>query len=272
MDHPGLIDTHAHLDPAYFGDELPELIARAAAAGLRQIINVGSGGDVATCERAIEIANTRRGIFAAIGIHPHDVHKLTPSMVEEIEQLAATHSRVVAIGETGLDYHYDHSPRELQRDALRAFLRLARKRRLPVVLHIRDRDGSAHRDAKSILAEERIHEHGGVVHCFTGTRDDALDYIELGLHISFSGIITFKTASELREAAARVPRERTLVETDCPYLAPVPHRGGRNEPAHVVHTAEAVAQAQGTTLAELAQYTTLAARAVFRLDSNDLIS
>jgi TatD DNase family protein len=178
----------------------------------------------------------------------------------------ARHPRVCAIGETGLDYHYDHSPRDVQQAVFARFLRLAAEVNKPVTLHIRD----AHEDARALWAAEvarapSLTATGGVVHCFTGTPEDADAWLALGLHVSFSGIATFKSAVGIQEAARRVPAERILVETDCPYLAPIPHRGKRNEPAYVVHTAQRVADLRGVSLDELARQTTLNARRLFGL-------
>jgi TatD DNase family protein len=185
---------------------------------------------------------------------------MTPDWWAVHERLAR-HPRVVAIGETGLDYYYDHSPRDVQKDAFARFVELARAVGKPVVCHIRD----AHDDARHILRQTRASELGVVIHCFTGTPDDARAYAELGCYVSFSGIVTYKTAQPIRDAVPLVPRDRVLIETDCPYLAPVPMRGKRNEPAFVVHTAEVVARCAGVALDELAALTTENACRVYRL-------
>jgi TatD DNase family protein len=260
-----LIDSHCHLEPGDFAadghDERPQVIARAHAAGVVGLVCIGSGKSLDEVRNAVALAESHPTIWAGVGIHPHDVARMPPGALDVIERLAASHPRVVAVGETGLDYYYDHSPREAQRQALRDFIGVARRARKPLSLHIRD----AHDDAYAILAEERAGELGGVVHCFTGTLADAQSYVGLGLHISFSGVVTFKSAGAIREAAAWVPGERVLVETDCPYLAPVPLRGKRNEPAYVVHTAQVVADTRGVPLAELAALTTANARRLFGL-------
>jgi TatD DNase family protein len=188
---------------------------------------------------------------------------MTPEWWATHERLAR-HPRVVAIGETGLDYYYDHSPRDTQRAAFARFLELAHAAAKPVVCHIRD----AHEDARDILRAGRAAELGCVIHCFTGTPDDARAYAEMGCYISFSGIVTYKTAQPLRDAVPLVPRDRLLIETDCPYLAPIPKRGKRNEPAFVVHTAEVVAREAGMNYEELAAVTTANARRVYRLASD----
>jgi len=271
-----LTDSHCHLEAADFrrddgGDERPDVVARALAAGVERMICVGSGASLAEVENAVQFAERYPSIWAAVGIHPHDAKNVTDAILGRIEALAAGHPRVVAVGETGLDYHYDHSPRERQAEVFRAFVQMARRTGKPVSLHLRGKEprelGDAHADAKRILAEERVDEIGGVVHCFTGTKEDAVRYVELGLHISLSGVVTFKSASAIREAAAWVPAERLLVETDCPYMAPIPFRGKRNEPAYVVHTARFVADLRGVSLEHLAEVTTANANRLFRLES-----
>jgi TatD DNase family protein len=197
-------------------------------------------------------------VWATVATHPHDVEKMTPDWWAVHERLAH-HPRVVAIGETGLDYYYDHSPRELQKAAFARFIELARSAGKPVVCHIRD----AHDDARAILVEGRVTDC--VIHCFTGTPDDARAYAALGYYVSFSGIVTYKTAQPLRDAVPLVPRERLLIETDCPYLAPVPRRGKRNEPAFLTHTAAVVAQCAGMSFEDLAFTTSENAARVFRL-------
>jgi TatD DNase family protein len=269
-------DSHCHLELNDFrrddgGDERPDVIARALAAGVGQMICVGSGRSLAEVENAVALAEAYPSIWAAVGIHPHDAKHVTDGILARIEHLAATHPRVVAVGETGLDYHYDHSPRERQAEVFRAFVRMARRTGKPVSLHLRGKEpralGDAHADAQRILAEERIDEVGGVVHCFTGTKEDAVRYVELGLYVSLSGVVTFKSAGTIREAAAWIPEERLLVETDCPYMAPIPFRGKRNEPAYVVHTARFVADLRGVPVERFAEATTANAKRLFRLES-----
>jgi TatD DNase family protein len=186
------------------------------------------------------------------------VARMTPAWWAVHERLAR-HPRVVAIGETGLDYYYDHSPREDQKAAFARFIELAHAAQKPIVCHIRD----AHDDARAILVAGGVTDC--VIHCFTGTPDDARAYAELGYYVSFSGIVTYKTAQPLRDAVPLVPRERLLIETDCPYLAPIPRRGKRNEPAFLTHTAEVVARCSGMTFEELAETTAQNACRVFRL-------
>ena len=260
-ERPSLIDSHCHLEAKDFGDEREAVIERARAAGVDELICVGSGSSLDEVQNAVALAESHPRIWAAIGIHPHEVARMPEGALAEIERLATCHPRVVAVGETGLDYHYDYSPRETQREALRAFIAIARRANKPLSFHLRD----AHDDARRIFAEERVDELGGVIHCFTGTLADAQAYVALGLHVSFSGVLTFKSAEAVREAAAWIPLERLLVETDCPYLAPVPLRGKRNEPAFVVHTAARLAELKGLPVEELARIASANTRRLFRL-------
>jgi TatD DNase family protein len=255
-----IVDSHCHLDFEDFRDDLPSILKSARDAGIIAMVCVGSGGDLATAERAVALANRESDVFAAIGIHPHDVAKMTPEMWSGLTELAKD-PRVVGIGETGLDYFYDHSPRDVQRDVFLRFLRLASSAAKPVICHVRD----AHEDAAQILHSGPIPEAGGVIHCFTGNVEHARKYLDLGLYLSFSGVLTFKKADDLRAAAAYAPPDRILVETDAPYLAPIPHRGKRNEPAFVVRTLEALAEVRGMGFPRAAEATTANALRLFRL-------
>jgi TatD DNase family protein len=255
-----MIDTHCHLDVADFGADRPEVLARARAAGLTTMVCIGSGRDVGAAREAVRLAGVEPDVYATVGVHPHDVAGMSEADWDELAQLARA-PRVVGIGETGLDYYYDHSPRETQRAAYHRFIALARDTGLPVISHIRD----AHADAAEILAAGDAAAVGGVIHCFTGGVDDARSYLGLGQYLSFSGILTFKTAGPIREAAAFAPADRILVETDAPFLAPIPHRGKRNEPAFVVKTVEALAGVRGIPFDEAVRLTTENARRLFRL-------
>ncbi|MGZ3438729.1 MAG: TatD family hydrolase [Polyangia bacterium] len=262
----GLIDSHCHLEPKDFvapggADERPAVLDRARAAGVEGFICVGSGSSLDEVRNAVAMAEAHADVWAAVGIHPHDAARVPDGAYEEIERLATSHPRVVAVGETGLDYHYKHSPAAEQQESLRRFIAIARRTKRPLSLHIRD----AHADAARILADEKASEVGGVIHCFTGDLRDAQAYVALGFHISLSGVVTFKSAEPIREAAAWVPLERLLVETDCPFLAPVPLRGKRNEPAYITHTAATVASLRGLPPDEFAAATTRNCRALFRL-------
>jgi TatD DNase family protein len=260
-----LIDSHCHLEPKDFvapggADERPAVLERARAAGVEAFVCVGSGAGLDEVRNAVAMAEAHPDVWAAVGIHPHDAARIPDGALDEIERLAGTHPRVVAVGETGLDYHYQHSPAAEQQETLRRFIAIARRTRRPLSLHIRD----AHADALRILREEKADEVGGVVHCFTGDLRDAQAYVEIGFHISLSGVVTFKTADAIREAAAWAPLDRLLVETDCPYLAPVPLRGKRNEPAYITHTAAAVAALRGLSPEAFGEATTRNGRALFR--------
>jgi TatD DNase family protein len=255
-----LFDSHAHVDGPEFDADRDDVLARARAAGVRRIVVIGAVGDPTSADRAVALAERDPDIWATVATHPHDVEKMTPDWWAVHERLAP-HPRVVAIGETGLDYYYDHSPRKAQQEAFARFVDLARRAGKPVVCHIRD----AHEDAKAILRDTGAPELGVVIHCFTGTPEDAADYAAMGAYVSFSGIVTYKTAQSLRDAVKRVPLDRLLVETDCPYLSPVPHRGRRNEPAHVVHTARVVAEAAGVPFEDLATRTVANTCTIFRI-------
>ena len=259
---PAFIDSHAHLDASDYDSDRAEVIARAREAGVAEIVCVGAAEDLASAERTVDLAEREAGLYATVGIHPHHAANVEPDFWPALEALAHR-PKVVGIGETGLDYYYDNSPRDVQREQFAAFIELARRVELPVVCHIRD----AHEDARAILAEHRAGELGCVIHCFTGTPEDAAAYVAMGMYISFSGIATFpgKRSEPVRQAVREVPPDRLLVETDCPYLAPAPMRGKRNEPAFVVHTAEVVAREAGFEVAELARITTANARRFFAL-------
>jgi TatD DNase family protein len=250
-----LIDTHCHLDEANCpgGPDAP--LERARQAGVGAFLVIGVGATSAPAREAVALAHRRRDVRAAVGLHPHDAREATPTLEDELAQLAAS-SEVAAVGEIGLDYHYDHSPREVQREVFRRFLGLARALKKPVVIHTRE----AAADTLEILREERVSEVGGIIHCFSEDLLFARQALDLGLFLSFSGIVTFKNARAVQEVAAWAPGDRILVETDAPYLAPVPHRGKRCEPAYVVHTARFVAQLRGVSFETLAEQTTANAR------------
>jgi TatD DNase family protein len=255
---PAVIDSHCHLDFPDFAAELPAVLDRARQAGVVTMICIGSGKDLAPARNAVTLAAQEPDVFASVGIHPHDVAAMTEETWAALDELARA-PRVVGIGETGLDFYYDHSPRDAQRAAFRRFVALARAVRRPVICHIRD----AHEEAAALLAEEKASEVGGVIHCFTGGPADARRYLDLGLHLSLSGILTFKNAQPIRDAAVAAPLDRLMVETDAPYLAPIPHRGKRNEPAFVTHTLAHLAQIRGISVEEAAAATTSNARRLF---------
>lgn len=258
-----LVDSHAHLDSRDFDVDRAKVLARARAAGVRDIVLVAAPRTLDEASGALRLAQTDPHLHATVGVHPHDAAAIEPGWWPVLEELMR-HPKVVAIGETGLDYHYDRSPREVQRAAFARQIELGAALGKPVVCHVRD----AHDDAHRMLDDSgagRPGRPGGVIHCFTGDADQAAGYAALGLYVSFSGIITFKTAAAIREAVRAVPRERLLIETDCPFLAPVPMRGRRNEPAFLVHTAQVVAAEAGMTVEELGRTTAANARALFAL-------
>ncbi len=242
-----LIDSHCHLDEVRFDPDREAVITRAVSAGVARMVTIGASGGMQANHDALALAARYPEIFATVGIHPHEASAVTPAVLEQLAGMART-PKVVAIGETGLDYYYDNSPRDVQRNVFRQFIGLARQLVLPVVIHLRD----AYEDAVSIMREESAGEVGGVIHCFSGDRAAARAFLDLGFDISFSGIVTFKNADELRAVVRMVPSDCFLVETDAPFLAPVPHRGKRNEPAFVVHTANAIAAVRGQPFAEVA--------------------
>ena len=255
-----MIDTHCHLVFQDFGFDQAEVLARARAAGIDTLVCIGAGADLTAAREAIALASSEADVFAAVGIHPHDVAGMTEPMWEELAVLGRA-PRVVGIGETGLDYYYDHSPREARQEAYRRFIVLAREVGRPVISHIRD----AHGDAAQILAAGGASATGGVIHCFSGGVEDARRYLDLGQDLSFSGILTFKNATSIREAAAFAPLDRIVVETDAPFLAPIPHRGKRNEPAFIVNTLQVLATLRGIGFEEVVRATSANARRLFRL-------
>ncbi len=244
-----LVDSHAHVDGPEFDADRDEVWTRARAVGIRRIVLIGMWRGPGDYGRAIELAAAQpEWLWATVGIHPHDAAKVTEADWARLEVLASQES-VRAVGETGLDYHYLHSPRDMQRASFERQLALCERLGKPVTVHLREADD----DALAILGASGIGKRqGGVIHCFTGDAAAAERYLEFGLHLSFSGIVTFKAAAGLQEAARRTPLDRLLLETDAPFLAPVPHRGKRNEPAYVLETAKKVAELKGLTVAEVA--------------------
>jgi TatD DNase family protein len=233
-----LVDTHCHLaDPKLRGD-LDAILERARAAGLRMMVAVGAIGSIEIDRETVAIAERSADVYAAVGVHPHDAKDCDDDRIAQLRELAVSSSRVVAIGETGLDFHYLYSPAEVQEAALRRQLALAAEVSRPIVIHCRNAEDRV----VAIVREVGMPRCGGVIHCFTGNAAAAREFLALGFHISFSGIVTFKSAATLREAAMIVPGDRLLAETDAPYLAPEPYRGKRNEPAFVARTFEVLAR------------------------------
>jgi TatD DNase family protein len=256
----GLIDSHAHIQGKEYADETAAVIQRAGEAGVEQIIVVGGAGDMTSNTAAIALAESCAGLYATVGMHPHDAKDVGEEELQELKKLAA-HPKVIAVGETGLDYYYNHSPREVQRRVFAQFICLAEETGLPLVVHERD----AASEAVELLRSEGGGKIRGVIHCFTGDYDAACAYLDLGFYLSFTGIITFKNAEPLREVVGRVPLDNMFVETDSPYLTPVPHRGKRNEPAYVRFVAATIASIKGLNIEEVARVTTNNVRALFRI-------
>ncbi len=253
-----MIDTHAHVQDRKFDEDRDLVFLRAREGGVSQIVNVGC--DLADSERALEVARAF-DCFASVGIHPHEAVDAPLDIAAAFERFLSD-ERIVAIGETGLDYYYDHSPRDVQREVLRKQLRLARERRMPVIFHHRD----AFDDFVAILREEFQPGMRGVIHCFTGDAEQAQTYVrEFGLLLGIGGVVTFKTAEPVRDAVRAVGCSPLVLETDCPYLAPVPHRGKRNEPLFVTAAAAKVAEVLGIGVDEVVDATDRNARRLFGL-------
>ncbi|NRD77457.1 TatD family hydrolase [Bacillus sp. BRMEA1] len=253
-----LFDTHAHLNDEQYAEDLPEVIARAQEAGVTMMVVVGF--DRPTIKRAMELADQYDFIYACVGWHPVDAIDMTEEDLVWIEALAS-HPKVVALGEMGLDYHWDKSPKEIQKEVFRKQIRLAKKVNLPIVIHNRE----ATADIVEILKEEGAEEVGGIMHCFSGSPEIAKECIKMNFYISLGGPVTFKNAKKPKEVAAEVPLDRLLIETDCPYLAPHPYRGKRNEPGYVKLVAEQIAEIKGLTFEEVAHATTQNAKKCFAI-------
>jgi TatD DNase family protein len=260
-----LVDSHVHLDDPKFDADREAVIERALAAGVERMMAIGTGTGPPDLETAIRQAERYPFLFATVGVHPHDASKATPETFVRLRQLAA-HPKVLAIGEIGLDYHYDFSPRDVQQSVFRKQLEIAAEAGKPVVIHSRE----AWADTMALLALVLRHPQAwdgsvgqalppasrGIIHCFTGDPPQAREAFDLGFHLAFGGVLTFPNAQTVREAARIAPEDRVLLETDCPYLAPAPHRGQRNEPAFVVEVARRLAEVRGCTLDEIAAQTT----------------
>ncbi|MBI4458573.1 MAG: TatD family hydrolase [Acidobacteria bacterium] len=245
-------DSHAHLEFPDFDEDREQVFERARSNGVQYILAIGSGTGPHRLRAGLEMAEGRDWVYPTIGVHPHEARLATEAHFEELVCLAAD-PRVVAVGEIGLDYHYDHSPREVQREVFLRQLDLAEQARLPIVIHCRE----AWEDCLRILAERwRGTGLGGILHCFSGSYEDARRGMDGGFHVSFAGNLTFPKATNLREVAAQIPRERLLIETDSPFLAPVPNRGKRNEPSFVRFVAQQLGQVQGISAEEVGEYTT----------------
>ncbi len=260
-----IADSHAHLDMQQFEADCEAVVARAIAAGVESIVTIGTGrpGDPSVA-RTLRLAETYEVVLAGIGVHPHDAALADEGYLQELATLAR-YSRVVLWGEIGLDYHYDNSPRDIQRQLFRRQLQLATELQLPVSIHCRDAWPDLERIVREECAAGRLR---GILHSFTGTRHEAELFAGLGFLISFSGMITFRSAVRIREAAQALQLDQVLVETDCPYLAPVPYRGRRNEPAFVVDVARGLANAMGVDQEELARATVRNLRSLIGMEDN----
>ncbi len=252
------IDSHAHLEGHKFDNDRPQMLERAQQAGLERILAIGSGTGPGTLDCAIKIAEQHDWIFATMGIHPHEAQLATEADFSEMEELAR-HPKIIAWGEIGLDYFYDHSPRDVQKNVFLRQMELARAARLPIVIHCRPTNNSENAWDDTL---QMLREHWapaglpGILHCFTGDWKHASAALDMGFYISFAGNVSFPKAENIRESARQVPLDRMLIETDSPFLAPVPHRGKRNEPAFVVNTAETISQLRGVSKEEIGQATT----------------
>lgn len=252
-----MIDSHCHLDAEQYDEDRDAVIERARNAGVSTVVVPGT--DLASSEKAVALSQGAHPIplHATVGVHPHGAK----DYLDALPRLRGLAASAVAIGETGLDFHYTFSPAEVQCESLRAHVRLARELGLPLVLHCREAEPAL----LQILEEERAGECGGVVHCYTGTMETAMRVLDMGLYLGFTGIVTFKNAAPLRDILARVPLERILLETDGPYLAPIPHRGKRNEPSFLPRIAEAVAEVKQIAVSEMTEIAAENTRRLFRL-------
>ncbi|HEY1659771.1 MAG TPA: TatD family hydrolase [Candidatus Sulfotelmatobacter sp.] len=252
------IDSHAHLDGEKFDTDRDEVIARARAAGVQTIVAIGNGDGPEDVGCGIHLAEQYPFIYATLGIHPHEARLADEAAYQTMERLAKN-PKVIAWGEIGLDYYYDHSPRDVQKNVFLRQMELAAAAKLPIVIHCRPSDNSENAwvDCLSLLREQWASRGlGGILHCFTGNWSQAKAALDMGFMISFAGNLTFPKAQQIRDAALEVPIDRMLIETDSPYLAPVPHRGKRNEPAYVIETARRLGELRGRTAEEMGTQTT----------------
>jgi TatD DNase family protein len=258
------VDSHAHIDGPEFDADRQDVIQRARDVGVSSILNIGTGDPhSAALERSIELAQKHEDLYAAIGTHPHDARLFDVEAEQRITDLVQQSPQVIAWGEIGLDFHYDNSPRDVQVDVFRRQLQLARAALLPVIIHTREAEAET---IEILRSEWEGSGLAGIMHCFSGTSELAQKAVELGMFISFSGIVTFKKADDLKRVATEVPMDRLLIETDCPYLAPVPYRGKRNEPAYVVEVARCLAELRGVSLEEMGRITAENFAGLFKLD------
>ena len=262
-----IADSHCHIDGEAFAEDRDEVIQRAKDAGVVAMLNIGTGDPHSDdFRKAVAVAEKYDKVFASVGVHPHDAKLYDDAAEKHLVDLVRSSKKVIAWGEIGLDFYYDHSPRDVQTDILRRQIRTARGLDLPIIIHSRDADD----ETVKLLTEECEGEdfRGGIMHCFGGTPQMAEALMEIGFLISFAGNVTFKKADNLRDAARVVPLEKLLIETDCPFLTPVPFRGKRNEPAYVEHTARFLAEFYGVDFETLAEQTTRNFFDFFRMEIN----
>lgn len=243
-----LFDTHAHIDDEKFDQDREEIIEKIKKSGVSLVMNVGA--DIKSSKRSVELCEKYDFFYAAVGVHPHDTDNMTESDIETLKNLAK-HKKVCAIGEIGLDYYYDLSDRNNQKKWFEAQMHLAREIKKPVIIHDRD----AHKDTMDILKKCGVEETGGVLHCFSGSVEMAKEALKLGMYISIAGPVTFKNASKLLDVVKQVPIDRLFIETDSPYLAPVPVRGKRNDSSNVRYVAEKIAEIKGMSLEDVSRIT-----------------
>jgi TatD DNase family protein len=259
------VDSHCHIDGEAFDADRDEIVRQANDSGVKMMLTVGTGnphnGEI---KRAVEIAESYDNVYASVGVHPHDAKEYDEQAEKHLIDLVKSSQKVIAWGEIGLDYYYEHSPRDIQREVFIKQIRVARELDLPIIIHSRDADD----ETVEILTEECSHENfrGGIMHCFGGTPEMAESLMEIGFLISFAGNVTFKKAENLREAARIVPLDKLLIETDCPFLSPIPFRGKRNEPKFVIETAKFMAELYEIDLEVLAEATTRNFLGLFKLE------
>ena len=258
---PKFIDSHAHLYFPEYADDLSAVLERARANGVSKILTVGT--TLNDSQASLELAKKHPFIYATAGIHPHEAVSACKDTLAKIRQLSE-HEKVVAIGEVGLDYHYEHSPRDIQKRVFYDFIEMAKDCKLPLIIHTRE----AEADTMDIITSQRAGDAGGVIHCFSGSLDMAKSCVDAGFYISIPGIVTFNKATNVHDVVRNIPIDRMLIETDSPFLAPVPFRGKRNEPSYVVKVAEKVAELKGLTLEDVARITTLNAEKLFDIGDN----
>lgn len=276
-----LVDSHCHIDGKEFNEDRTEVIRRAEEAGVKMMLVVGTGdaGDFDNFQRVVDLAERHENIFASIGVHPHDAKTFDAEAEARLIKLAESSKKIIAWGEIGLDFYYDHSPRDIQEKVFRRQINIARELNLPIIIHSRDADdetvnilteecqGTVVGGQGTVVSEESESRfRGGIMHCFGGTPEMAQDLMDIGFMISFAGNVTFKKAENLRDAARVVPLEKLLIETDCPYLTPIPFRGKRNEPMYVAETAKFLADFYGVEVETLAAQTTENFKNFFKLD------